>query len=73
MLKNSAEYEIDISSAKFTAISCQVYPDLLLVVSVGICQIAVVYESGMTGTQMGTHNRPENGRSAWDELYDTTP
>jgi hypothetical protein len=30
MLKNPAEYERDISSAKFTAISPQVSPDLVL-------------------------------------------
>jgi hypothetical protein len=32
-----------------------------------------VDESGMIRTQMGTHNISENGRSAWDALYDTNP
>jgi len=73
MLKNPAEYERDILSAKFTVISRQVSPDSLLGVSAGICQRALVDESGMIRTQMGTHNRSENGRSAWDALYDTTP
>jgi hypothetical protein len=27
-----------------------------------------VDESGMTGTQMMTNDRPENGSSAWDAL-----
>jgi hypothetical protein len=38
MLKNPAEYKIDISSAKFTANSLQLSPDSLLGVSAGICQ-----------------------------------
>jgi hypothetical protein len=32
-----------------------------------------VDESGMIKTQMGVHNRLENGCSAWEALYDTTP
>jgi hypothetical protein len=36
VLKNSAEYEKEISLAKYTAISSQVSPDLILGVSVGI-------------------------------------
>jgi hypothetical protein len=36
-------------------------------------QETVVDESGMINIQMGTDNRSENGRSAWDVLYDTTP
>jgi predicted nucleic acid-binding Zn ribbon protein len=47
-------------------------PALLLCVSAGICQRALVDKSGMITTQMGTHRRSENGRSAWDALYDTT-
>jgi hypothetical protein len=31
-----------------------------------------VVEPEMIRTQMGTHNRSENGRSVWDDLYDTT-
>jgi hypothetical protein len=56
MLKNPAEYERDISLAKFTT-SLQVYPDSLLGVSVGICQRAVVDESGVIRTQMRMQNR----------------
>jgi hypothetical protein len=49
--------------AKFTAISREVYPDLLVGVSAGICQRALADESGMIRTQKWTHNRSENGRS----------
>jgi hypothetical protein len=31
-----------------------------------------VDESGVIKSHMGTHNRAENGRSAWDALHDTT-
>jgi hypothetical protein len=48
-------------------------PDSLLVVYAGICQIALVNESGMIITLMGMRNRSENGRSVWDTLYNTTP
>jgi hypothetical protein len=51
----------------------KVLPASLLNVCAGICQRALVDESGMIRTQMGTHNRSESGRSAWDTLYDTTP
>jgi hypothetical protein len=71
--KNPREYERDISSKKFTAISNQVYPDLLLGVSAFICQRDLVNEPGMIRTEMGTHNKPQNGSSAWESLYDTTP
>jgi hypothetical protein len=50
MLKNSVEYERDISSAKFTAIFA-ISSDFLLDVSVGICRRALVDESGMIGTR----------------------
>jgi hypothetical protein len=73
MLKNPAEYERNILSAKFTAIVRQVFHDLLLGVSAGVCQRALLDESEMIGTLMRMHNRSENGRSAWDALYDTTP
>jgi hypothetical protein len=43
----------------------------LLRVCASIFQSAVVDESGMGRTQMGTHKRLENGRCAWDALYDT--
>jgi hypothetical protein len=65
-------YERYISSAKFTAISCQVCPHLLLGVSAGILQRALVDESGMIITYMGIHNT-EFSRSVWDALYSTTP
>jgi hypothetical protein len=72
MLKNPAEYERNILSAKFTAIVRQVFHDLPLGVSAGVCQRALVDESEMISTLMRTHNRSENCRSAWDALYDTT-
>jgi hypothetical protein len=59
MLKNSAEYERDTSSAKFTAISSQVSPDSVLGVLAGTCQKALVDETEIIRTQMGTHNRSE--------------
>jgi hypothetical protein len=34
---------------------------------------ALTDESGMIRPLMGTHSRSENGRSAWDALYDTIP
>jgi hypothetical protein len=49
------------------------YSVSLLGVSAGICQRDLVDESGMIRTQKGTHNTAENGRSAWDALYDTIP
>jgi hypothetical protein len=54
----------DISSAKFTTISRQVYSDLLLGVSDAICQRAIMDKSGMIRTEMGMHNKSENDRSA---------
>jgi hypothetical protein len=54
MFKNPAEYERDTSSAKFMAVSCQVSPALLPNVYAGYCQRALVDESGMILTQMGT-------------------
>jgi hypothetical protein len=57
MFINPAEYERDISSTKFTAISHQVSLDLLLGVFAGICQRVLVDESGMVRIQMGMHNR----------------
>jgi hypothetical protein len=38
-----------------------------------ICHVALVDESGMVRTQMGVHNRSENGCSAWDALCNITP
>jgi hypothetical protein len=50
---------------------CRHLPASLL----GVCcyHTALVDESGMNRTQMRTHTRSENGRSAWDALYDTAP
>jgi hypothetical protein len=59
VLKNLAENERDISSAKSTANSRQVSPALLVGVSVVYCQRALVDESGMMRTHMGTHNVSE--------------
>jgi hypothetical protein len=42
MLKKPAEYEREISLAKFTAISCQLSADSLLDVSAGICHRTLV-------------------------------
>jgi hypothetical protein len=54
MLKNPVEYERNISSVKFNAISRQVSPDSLLGVSTGIFQRAVAYESETIIAQIGT-------------------
>jgi hypothetical protein len=59
MLQIPTSMKSDPSYAKFTAISRQVSPASLLSVSVGHCQIALVNESGMIITQMGSHNRSE--------------
>jgi hypothetical protein len=47
-------------------------PASLLDVHAAIFQKALVNESGMITTQMGMHNRSDNGRNAWEALYDTT-
>jgi hypothetical protein len=73
MLKITAEYDRDTSLEKLTDIYRQVYRCFLLDVSAGICQSVLVDESGMIRTEMGTHNRSENGRSPLDALHDTTP
>jgi hypothetical protein len=59
MLKNPAGTRRDTLWAKFTAISCQVSPALLLDVSAGYCQRTLVNVSGMIRAQMGMHNRSE--------------
>jgi hypothetical protein len=41
------------------AISCHVFPALLLDVSAGICQTALANESGMNKNQMGVHSGSE--------------
>jgi hypothetical protein len=53
MIKNPAEYERDNSSAKITAIYCQVSPASLLGVPASVCQRALVEKSGISRTQMG--------------------
>jgi hypothetical protein len=40
------------------------FPSSLLGVSAGVCQRALVDESGTIRTQMGAQNKSENGRSA---------
>jgi hypothetical protein len=67
------EYARDTLPGKLTEISYQASPSSLLGASAGIFQRPLADESGMIKTQMGTHNRSENGGSAWDALYDTTP
>jgi hypothetical protein len=57
MLKNPAEYERDISSAKFTTNSQHISPNRLLGVSAGHSQGALVNEMGMIRSQMGSYNR----------------
>jgi hypothetical protein len=59
MMKNSAEYERDTSSAKFTSISSQGSPDSVLGIFAGTYQKALVDETEIIRTQMGTHNRSE--------------
>jgi hypothetical protein len=56
MLQISAEYDRDISPAKLTDIYRQVFPASLLGISADIFHIALMDESGMIRTQMGTHN-----------------
>jgi hypothetical protein len=73
MLMFPEEYDKDTSSAKSTDSSRQLFRASLLDISTGICQRALVDESGMIRTQTGTHHRSDNGRSACDALYDTTP
>jgi hypothetical protein len=72
MLQIPAEYDSDTSSAKFKDISRQVPPCLATRFFAGICQRALVDESGMIRTLMETHSRSEYGRSGWDALHDTT-
>jgi hypothetical protein len=56
MSKNPREYNIDTLSAKFAAISRQVFPALLPRVSAGYCQRLQADESGVIITQMWNHN-----------------
>jgi hypothetical protein len=52
---------------------CRHVPASLLGNSADIFQKDFVNESGMIRSQMGMQNRLENGRSAWDALYDAIP
>jgi hypothetical protein len=65
-----AEYDIDTTSAKFKGIYRQLPASLLGVYS---NQRALIDESEIIGTQIGTVSRSENGSNAWDALYDTSP
>jgi hypothetical protein len=49
-----------------------VSPDLLLGVSAGYCQRALVGESSMIRTQIGKKQQISNNRNVWDILCDTT-
>jgi hypothetical protein len=71
MLKNPADYDRDISSTKFTAISRQVFPDSLLIVSAGIYLRAWWLNQKLLEHRWG-RTMDKNGRSVWDALYDTT-
>jgi hypothetical protein len=71
MSKTPTEYERDTSLAKLPDISPS-SPASLLGMSAGICQTALIDESGTISTQIGTHDTYENGRNAWYALYDTT-
>jgi hypothetical protein len=73
MLKIREEYARDTSQAKLTDFFAKLLTASPLYISVGTCQRALMDESGMIRTQMRTHKRSENDRSAWDALYDTTP
>jgi hypothetical protein len=70
MLKTPEEYNRDMTKAKVKYVSLQLHASLISVSAAN--QIALVDESGMIRTQMGTHNISENCRSVWDALYDTT-
>jgi hypothetical protein len=72
MLKIATENDRDTSSEKFTDIYRQISPTLLPGVSAGICQRALVDESGITRTEIETNNRSENGYSTWKTSYDIT-
>jgi hypothetical protein len=63
------ECERDTSPAKLTYSYRHVFfLTSLLGVCGGICQRALVDESGMIRTQMGTHSISQDDRSAWDAL-----
>jgi hypothetical protein len=56
----------EIFVAKFTDISCQVSPELLLSVYISYCQRVLVGESGIIRTQSDVEAQQiSNGRSVW--------
>jgi hypothetical protein len=65
MLKIPAEYDTDTSPAKWPFLA-NFLPASLVGDLPGICQKALVDESGIMITQIGTQNRSENGRGTWD-------
>jgi hypothetical protein len=73
MLKIPAEYDRDTSPAKLKEISRTVSPCFAIRSIFWYLQITLVDESAMIRTQIGTHNKSENGRIAWDALYNTAP
>jgi hypothetical protein len=73
MLKNSTSMTEILRLQNSRTFLAKLLPASLLGVSAGIYQRALMDRSGMIRTQMGTHHRSENGRNAWDTLYDTTP
>jgi hypothetical protein len=62
MLNIPDEYDRDTSSAKFKDFFANSFHRYLV----------SPLQQEMIKTQMGTHNRSENGYSAWGALYDTT-
>jgi hypothetical protein len=68
-----------IQNIFYTSVSVQIVafsPSLsisLLCVSAGIYQRDLVDETEIIKSQMGTHNRSENDRSALNALYTTIP
>jgi hypothetical protein len=73
MLNFPAEYDKDTSPSKLEDMSRHVTSAMQIDVSAGICHRALMYESGLSITQMGIHNRSENDRSARYAFYDTAP
>jgi hypothetical protein len=58
-VKEPDRYEKTYFVGKIPAISRQVYPASLPHISAGYCQTALVDESGISRTKMGTHKRSE--------------
>jgi hypothetical protein len=60
-VKGLAEYDRDTLPSKLMDISHKFLPALILGMSAGICQRAIMNDSGMIRTWMGMHNRAEIG------------